>query len=125
MTRYALAQINTTVGDLSGNAQIILQTIKKASVQKPDLIIFPEMTLSGYPPEDLLLKPGFFKATASILKQLIPQISERVLIGYPSINPKNNRPYNTAALIENGKIITEYYKCLLPNYAVFDEKTIF
>lgn len=125
MTRYALAQINTTVGDLHGNADKILQIMKEVAEKKPDLVIFPEMTLTGYPPEDLLLKPGFFNETKEILNHIIPQIQGRALLGYPSISPVDNKPYNTAALVEDGKIITEYYKCLLPNYAVFDEKRYF
>lgn len=124
MARYALAQINTTVGDLEGNAQKILDTMKKVEGYAPDLVIFPEMTITGYPPEDLLLKPGFISETKKIVNEIIPQIKGAALIGYPSVKA-GERPRNTAGLIKNGVLLTEYHKCLLPNYAVFDEKRYF
>ncbi len=124
MARYALAQINTTVGDLEGNAQKILDIMEQVDEFKPDLVIFPEMTLTGYPPEDLLLKPGFIHETKAVVDKLIPQIKGTALIGYPSVKP-GERPRNTAGLVRNGVLVKEYYKCLLPNYAVFDEKRYF
>lgn len=140
MPRYVLAQINTTVGDLQGNARRILAALAEAQAYAPDLVIFPEMTLSGYPPEDLLLKPGFLEAAERVMQELIPQVRGNALIGYPSHplyagHPSSlphlpklrdaEQPHNTAALINDGKIIAEYHKCLLPNYAVFDEKRYF
>ncbi len=124
MVRYALAQINTTVGDLEGNAQKILETMIRVQEYAPDLVIFPEMTLTGYPPEDLLLKPGFIAETRKIVTELSAKISGTALVGYPSLKA-GQRPRNTAGLMRNGVLVHEYHKCLLPNYAVFDEKRYF
>lgn len=124
MARYALAQINTTVGDLEGNAKKILHTMKEVESYAPDLVIFPEMTLTGYPPEDLLLKPGFIAETKEVVNRLVSQIKGTALIGYPSVK-EGERPRNTAGLVKDGVLVTEYHKCLLPNYAVFDEKRYF
>lgn len=124
MARYALAQINTTVGDLEGNADKILKTMEKVQGYAPDLVIFPEMTITGYPPEDLLLKPGFIVETREVVEKLIPKIKGTALIGYPS-KKEGQRPRNTAGLVKDGVLIKEYHKCLLPNYAVFDEKRYF
>ncbi len=124
MVRYALAQINTTVGDLEGNAKKILETMEKVQEYTPDLVIFPEMTITGYPPEDLLLKPGFIAETREVVEKLIPKVKGTALIGYPS-KKEGQRPRNTAGLVKDGVLIREYHKCLLPNYAVFDEKRYF
>ncbi len=140
MPRFVLAQINTTVGDLEGNARRVLVALAQAQHYAPDLVIFPEMTLTGYPPEDLLLKPGFLEAAEQVMQNLVRQIKGNVLIGYPS-HPRyaahpsplphlprlkdTERPHNTALLVSNGKIVAEFHKCLLPNYAVFDEKRYF
>lgn len=123
MPRYVLAQINTTVGALESNASKILAALKEAQKYEPDLVIFPEMTLTGYPPEDLLLKPGFYKSAAEVMQKLTAEVTTPALIGYPSQHKGKN--YNTAALIQNGRTLATYNKCLLPNYAVFDEKRYF
>lgn len=122
--RYALAQINTTVGDLVGNAERILAALEEANSGGADLVIFPEMTLTGYPPEDLLLKPGFLSKSQEVMNELIEKIKGAALIGYPSSH-QDGRPRNTAVLVQNGKVVAEYHKCCLPNYAVFDEKRYF
>lgn len=124
MPRYVLAQINTTVGDLAGNARKVLAAMAEAERFAPDLVLFPEMTLAGYPPEDLLLKPGFLEAAEKEMAALVPQIRGSALIGYPS-RPAQGRPHNTAVLVSGGRRLAEYHKCLLPNYAVFDEKRYF
>ncbi len=124
MPRYVLAQINTTVGALESNAEKILAALEDAASLKPDLVIFPEMTLAGYPPEDLLLKPGFYRAAADVMAELTPKIKIPSLVGYPS-RTQSGEHHNTAALIADGQVVTTYNKCLLPNYAVFDEKRYF
>ncbi|MBN2712496.1 MAG: NAD+ synthase, partial [Planctomycetes bacterium] len=124
MPRYALAQINTTVGDLDGNAAKILSSMKEAAKHEPDLVIFPELTIAGYPPEDLLLKPGFFSACGNVMEELIPQVEGLALIGYPLVTSEGQR-YNAAALVRDGVLEAVYHKCLLPNYAVLDEKRYF
>lgn len=141
MPRYILAQINTTVGDLEGNARKVLAALAGAERYAPDLVIFPEMTLSGYPPEDLLLKPGFLDEAQRVMDWLVPQVTLNALIGYP-LRPERApggvgfgaaaeggalalRPRNTAAFLTGGNVVAQYHKCLLPNYAVFDEKRYF
>jgi len=127
-TRIVLAQINLTVGDLEGNAAKILEAVTTAQAVQPDLMLFPEMTLSGYPPEDLLLKPGFYEACEKVLAELVPQIACPALIGYPvqecSADGSITR-YNAAGFVANGKIWAVYHKVMLPNYAVFDEERYF
>ncbi|GHV22438.1 NAD+ synthase [Planctomycetales bacterium] len=137
--RYVLAQINPTVGDLPGNAARVLAALATAEKFSPDLVVFPEMTLSGYPPEDLLLKPAFLTAAELTLQNIAARVRGRAVVGYPSspffaghprllapLPPRNEaRPRNTAAVIDDGAIVAEYHKCLLPNYAVFDEKRYF
>lgn len=140
MPRFVLAQINTTVGDLEGNARRVLSALEQAQAYAPDLVIFPEMTLTGYPPEDLLLKPGFLEASERVMQDLARQVKGNTLIGYPSHPlyashpnqlpqlPKlkdTDRPHNTALLVSDGRIVADFHKCLLPNYAVFDEKRYF
>ncbi len=117
--RIALAQVNTVVGDLKGNAEKIadrIETAKKAGVQ---LIAFPELSLCGYPPEDLLLKPKFTEDAKKALDSLILTTGEIIaIVGYPQMT---DDLYNTAAVMFNGKLIGSYHKIFLPNYGVFDE----
>ncbi len=119
--RLALAQINSTVGDLSGNAQLIISFIKQARRQKADVIAFPELALTGYPPEDLLLKPQFITDNLSEI-QRISRAAEGIaaIVGFVD-RRKDNSIYNAAAVIAGKKIIDVYHKVLLPNYGVFDE----
>lgn len=123
--RIVAAQINTLVGDVFGNAEKIIQnSIRARDEHKADLIIFPEMTLTGYPPEDLLLRPELYKRVnqaINLIKRKVKNI--RMIIGFPE--EIQNKKYNAAALIFNGKIITKYHKQELPNYGVFDEKRYF
>jgi len=121
-----MAQLNLIVGDLAGNAQRILDAAQHAKDEhNADLIIFPELTLTGYPPEDLLLRPSFIHEVQKQLDKLCEAAVSgiAILLGYPRSIDGNL--YNAAGLIVDGKITTEYFKQALPNYSVFDEKRYF
>ena len=124
MVRYALAQINATVGDLEGNAERILAALRQSHHFSPDLVVLPELALTGYPPEDLLLKPAFHDAYEKVFGELVAQIQGCALIGYP-LREGDGRLYNAAAVVADGRVLAVYRKVLLPNYAVFDEKRYF
>lgn len=122
--RVMLAQINPTVGDLIGNTNKILKGIALAKEQKADLVLFPELCLSGYPPDDLLLLPHFLSA----LKQPLKKIQEEstgltVIIGTP--RQEGSAIYNSAAVFTNGELIGFQDKFLLPTYDVFNERRYF
>lgn len=123
--RFVIAQLNFLVGDVPGNAAKII----KASLQAKDehnaqAIVFPELALTGYPPEDLLLRPGLHHAVNQALGDIKSQVNDiDIIIGYPS--KIDNDLFNAAAVIRDGKTLAEYHKCELPNYGVFDEKRYF
>ncbi len=122
--RLALAQINTTVGDIEGNAAKVREWLQKARAEEADLVLFPEMTLSGYPPEDLLLKPDFIAAARRALDDLLPATSGlTVALGLPEANHYDL--FNAAALVQDGRLLDIYHKHYLPNYGVFDENRYF
>ena len=122
--RIAVAQINTTVGAIQRNADKIINYILKARDQKADIVIFPELALCGYPPEDLLLKENFFKENKRELRRIIGATkSIFAVVGFPHYS--GNGRYNAAALIYDKKLIDIYRKITLPNYGVFDEKRYF
>lgn len=116
--RVALAQINPTVGDLAGNAQLIAQSVKTAQAQAANLIVFPEMIVTGYPVEDLALRPSFQAASIAAVEKIASQISGDIVavVGY-----LDHGPTNCVAVIHDGKIKARYVKRHLPNYGVFDE----
>ena len=120
-----LAQLNLTVGDLEGNTKKIIASIDTAcSTYNADIIIFPELTISSYPPEDLLLRPAFLDTTRKALDEIITATNNiHVLIGYPCLH--EGELYNACSLIKNKKILQTYFKQNLPNYGVFDEKRYF
>jgi len=122
--RIALAQINTTVGDLEGNAAKIVSAMKSARNSDADVVTFPELAICGYPPEDLLLKPQFLRDTRDALENLIQQ-SEGITAIVGFADEFDGRVYNAAALIRNKHMIGIYHKVELPNYGVFDEKRYF
>jgi len=124
--RIALAQLNVTVGDLDGNRRLIEQAIRQAHAWLADLLVVPELAITGYPPEDLLLKPSFIEANAAALRRLIPLIPSGlvVLVGYVD-RDLQGRLYNAAAVLTGGRQIATYRKQCLPNYGVFDEKRYF
>jgi NAD+ synthase (glutamine-hydrolysing) len=122
-----IAQINTTVGDLTGNAELILEAYAQLSKKGAELIVFPELTISGYPPMDLLLKPSFVKQCEQKAAELASQFRVPTIIGCPTANPskKGNMIFNSAFVCERGQIIHTYHKRLLPTYDVFDERRYF
>ena len=121
--RLALAQINTTVGDFEGNFEKIKAGLENARKQEADIVLFPELSICGYPPEDLLLKPDFIRANRNYLDRLIPLCKSMIaVIGFVE---STDDIYNAAAIIQNGKLCGIYKKYLLPNYGVFDEERYF
>lgn len=121
--RVALAQINPTVGDLSGNARKIISYISKAIKLEADIVAFPELAVTGYPPEDLLLKPQFIQDNIKAIEK-IKAASKGIIsvIGFVDIN---DGIYNAAAVISDGMLVDVYHKKHLPNYGVFDEYRYF
>jgi len=119
--RVALAQINATVGDIEGNARKIAEGIERAKEVRADVVAFPELAVTGYPPEDLLLKPHFIalnKEAVNELAKLVPK-SLVAVIGF--VDEDNGDIFNAAAVLHDGKIAAVYHKHYLPNYGVFDE----
>jgi NAD+ synthase (glutamine-hydrolysing) len=116
--RVALAQINPTVGDLAGNAGLIADSVKSAQAQGANLIVFPEMIVTGYPVEDLALRPSFQAASIRAVQEIAASITGDIVavVGYLDQGPKN-----AVAVIHDGKIVGTYVKRHLPNYGVFDE----
>jgi NAD+ synthase (glutamine-hydrolysing) len=151
--RVGLAQVDTRVGDLSGNAELVTTWTAKAADAGAHLVVFPEMTLTGYPPEDLVLRESFAHASERALVELAAALAEQghgdvaVVVGYlahtegagpapaesmptdddrPSdANPRRGAPRNAAALLYGGEVVVRYYKRHLPNYGVFDEARYF
>ncbi len=123
--RITLAQLNLTVGDFENNTKIIIESIKTAcSTFKADVILFPELTISSYPPEDLLFRPAFLNSTKKALDEIVNATNNiHVLIGYPCLH--EGELYNACSLINSRKILQTYFKQHLPNYGVFDEKRYF
>jgi len=122
--KIAIAQINTTVGDINGNFERIISSITKAKNEKAELIIFPELTLTGYPPRDLLIKKSFIQKNIEVLHQLVEYTKNiAIIVGF--VDKKDGELFNAAALISDRKIIGIYHKVHLPNYDVFDEKRYF
>ncbi|MGQ9733926.1 MAG: NAD+ synthase [Candidatus Bipolaricaulia bacterium] len=121
--RIGLAQINPTVGDLEGNARKIQDYIARAGEEGVELLAFPELALTGYPPEDLLLKPSFISANLEALAQLVEEIRGiTVVLGFVD---RDQDIYNAAAVIYEGRVAGVHRKVFLPNYAVFDEDRYF
>ncbi len=121
--RIGLCQINTTVGDIEGNTKKILDYISKGKKMGADLLAFPEMAVTGYPPEDLLLMPKFIEANLRAIKRIAKATTSiTVLVGFVD---KKEDIYNAAALLHDGKWVDSYCKRFLPNYGVFDEDRYF
>jgi len=122
--RIALAQINITVGDLEGNSKKILDLIAKAEQAKAEIVLFPELAITGYPPEDLVLKRKFVADSLLCLESVAKQNTRLIaIVGY--VGERAQRLYNCAALLSQGKISAVYQKIQLPNYSVFDEMRYF
>jgi len=146
-TRIALAQLNLTVGDFAGNLAKIVQSAREAHARGARIFVAPELATSGYPPEDLLLRPAFYAQSAAALEQLAQELAPlqglHVLVGHPyrenpphlSAHTNANRPierglppvdtFNAASLLLEGRVIGRYFKEELPNTEVFDEKRYF
>ena len=121
--RIAIAQINATVGDLAGNAAKILEFSVRAKAAGADVLLTPELALSGYPPEDLLMRRDFYRACASRLRDLAGAAPMPLIVGHPE--ECGDQRYNAASLIRNGQVVATYRKHRLPNYEVFDEERYF
>ncbi|MGY1741076.1 MULTISPECIES: NAD+ synthase [unclassified Blastococcus] len=152
--RVALAQVDTRVGDVTGNAELVIEWTAKAAREAAHVVVFPEMTLTGYPPEDLVLRESFARASERALVELAATLADRglgdtaVVVGYLAhtegpgpaavdepptadedrpgdANPRRGAPRNAAALLHGGEVVVRYYKRHLPNYGVFDEARYF
>ena len=122
--KIAIAQINCTVGDLAGNAKKIAEHAQRAKQQGAAILVTPELSLCGYPPEDLLLRDGFYHACDAALHELAKHAQGIVLlVGHPQ-KVGDNR-YNAASLLRDGKVAATYFKHSLPNHSVFDEERYF
>ena len=121
--RIALAQINPIVGDLEGNARLIIRRIEEAQEKGADLVCFPELALTGYPPEDLVLKPAFVGDNLMRLEQVVEATGDiSVVLGFVD---EEGEIFNAAAFIRNRELKAVYHKVFLPNYGVFDEERYF
>ncbi|MGY1773101.1 NAD+ synthase [Blastococcus sp. SYSU D00813] len=152
--RVALAQVDTRVGDVTGNAGLVVDWTARAAEAGAHVVVFPEMTLTGYPPEDLVLRESFARASERALVELAAELGRRglgdtaVVVGYlahtegpgpaavdepptaeedrpADANPRHGAPRNAAALLHGGEVVVRYYKRHLPNYGVFDEARYF
>ncbi len=138
--RIAMVQMNPTVGDIDGNVRRIVGWINEAKKARPDLVVFPELAVTGYPPEDLLLKPRFLERNRKGLEEVVARSrGVALVVGYVGQRPVSEyRPkepmalpagrselYNAAAVISDRRLVTTYCKLYLPNYGVFDESRYF
>jgi NAD+ synthase (glutamine-hydrolysing) len=123
--RIAIAQLDQVVGDLEGNAARIVDAVRSAKATSTDLVVTPELSLCGYPPEDLLLRPAFLEACERQLGALAAVTSDgpAVLVGFPEV--AGDKRHNAVGVLRGGRIGTVYRKQILPNYTVFDEQRYF
>ena len=122
--RIALAQVNTTVGDLDGNAALVLRGVTAAREAGADVVVFPELTLTGYPPEDLLLRSQFITDNLATLARVARKVKKGIaaVVGFVD---RQDDVYNAAAFIYDGRVVARQHKTYLPNYGVFDENRYF
>jgi NAD+ synthetase len=122
--KIAIAQMNATVGDLSGNIARIEDFARRARGKGANLVVTPELAVCGYPPEDLLLRADFLEACQHAMDDLAQRVRNVTLVvGHPRV--ANGKCYNSASIVQNGKIVSTYDKQRLPNYTVFDEERYF
>jgi len=121
--RIALAQVNPTVGDLAGNARLVVDWIERARAVGADIVCFPELVLTGYPPEDLVLKPSFVRDNLAQLEWVAR--ATRGISAVVGFVDEDGDIFNAAAFLHDGEVKTVFHKVFLPNYGVFDEKRYF
>ena len=123
--KIALAQVDLLVGDVRGNLERVISEARRARDElQADLVLFPELTLSGYPPEDLLFHRGLRRQIGQALSELMQAVPEiGVMVGYPEYD--QGHIYNAACLMRGGRVLAQHRKACLPNYKVFDEKRYF
>src|SRR6059058_3800635 len=121
--KIGFAQINPTVGDLRGNCELIIGAYQRLAAAGAELVLTPELAITGYPPQDLVFKSRFVPLNLEFLDQLHEQVGEvPLLVGFIDYNHGAGRPFrNAAALLQRGQPIQKTYKSLLPTYDVFDE----
>jgi NAD+ synthase (glutamine-hydrolysing) len=124
MVRVAMAQINPTVGDIGGNQRLVLDAIEEARSMGAQVLAAPELVVTGYPPEDLVLKRDFIAANVRAIRT-IGESSGDLLVIAGFVDPGRDRLYNAAAICHGGRVVAIYRKHLLPNYGVFDERRYF
>lgn len=125
IVRVSMAQFNAKVGDLKGNVEKAIEAIKLAEMKKSDILLLPELFITGYPPEDLVLKPSFLKDNTKALEEVAKFTKGKnvtVIVGFIDVD---DDAYNSAGILKNGKIVAKYRKMFLPNYSVFDEQRYF
>ncbi len=121
--RMALAQINPTVGDLEGNSKKIVRYLERAQKAGAEVVLFPELAVTGYPPEDLLLKPKFINDNLACLERIARHTNDTLaIVGFVD---RQDKLYNAAGVLYQGRLAAVYHKICLPNYSVFDEKRYF
>lgn len=125
--KVAIAQINSTVGDIAGNRARIAEFVRRAAAQGADIVLTPELSLTGYPPEDLLLRQSFYAKTEEQMRALADELSGlrdvHVVVGHPELH--DGKRFNAASVLHNGRVLGTYRKHDLPNDTVFDEKRYF
>src|SRR6266536_3134089 len=125
--KIGFAQINPTVGDLRGNCELIVRAYERLAAAGAELVLTPELAMTGYPPQDLVLKSRFVPENLELLAKLHTHVGDAaLLVGFVDRNEGRGKPFrNAAALLERGKPIRKTYKSLLPTYDVFDEERYF
>jgi NAD+ synthase (glutamine-hydrolysing) len=125
MVRIALGQIDPSVGDLEGNVELMTAWASRATEAGADVVVFPELAITGYPPEDLVLRPAFVDDNLSALEHLAKRTAGGCSIVTGFVDRTDRGLHNAAALVANGEIVARYHKVKLPNYGVFDEQRTF
>src|SRR5438046_2068933 len=125
--KIGFAQMNPTVGDLRGNCELIVRTYERLAAAGAELVLTPELAITGYPPQDLVLKSRFVPQNLEVLDRLHARVGAvPLLVGYVDRNEGRGKPFfNAAALLERGQPIRKTFKSLLPTYDVFDEDRYF
>ena len=125
MVRIALGQINTTVGDLDGNVDKMVEWSRLATAAGADLVCFPELAVTGYPPEDLVLRSEFVRDNLEALEDLAARTADECAVLTGFVDRSERGLHNSAGLLSDGKVVARYHKIKLPNYGVFDEQRYF